>query len=44
MTPAGVLDRVADQVAQRLGEPVGVGEQRAGGDLAELEAPRARAA
>ena len=28
----GVLDRVAGEVAQRLGETVGVGLERAGGD------------
>ena len=38
--PPGVGDRVAQQVAQRLCEPVGVGEQRARGHLPELEAPR----
>ena len=33
-------DRVAEQVAQRLGEPVGVGEQRARGQLPKLVAAR----
>ena len=34
----GVLDRIGEQVAQRLGEPVRVGEQRAGRSCIELEA------
>ena len=35
-----VLDCVADEVAQRLCEPVGVGAQRARGNRTELEAAR----
>ena len=34
---SGVLDRVAREVAQRLREAVGIGDQRAGRDRAELE-------
>src|SRR3984957_10851759 len=34
----GVLDRVAGEVTQRLGESVGVGTEGAGGDWGELEA------